>query len=55
MIYRDGTKKVLSSGRQGMVWRVRPTEGIPEKVTEKALPGPSVGDFSKKLIQTKIF
>lgn len=56
LIYRDGTKKLLSTGRNAMVWRLVEKEGTPEKVTEKALPGKGVADYSRKILgQTKLF
>jgi predicted transcriptional regulator len=55
LIYRPGNTKVLSSGRKGYTWRLVEKEGQPEKVTESALPGKSVGDFSRNLIQNKLF
>lgn len=54
LIYRPGNKKALSSGRMGYTWKIVPAESggiIPEKVTEKALPGKSVSDYSKKITQ----
>ncbi len=55
VIYRPGTKKPLKSGRNGFVWALTQPGQSTEPVTEKALPGPSVSDYAKKIIQTSIF
>jgi len=56
-IYRPGTKKVLSSGREGYTYRLTTPGQSVEKVTEKALPGKSISDFSKNIqkIQQTLF
>lgn len=55
MIYRPGTKKVLSTGRNAMVWTLVNPDGNNEVVTEKSLPGKSVADYSRNILQTKLF
>lgn len=53
VIFRPGNRKVLSSGRTGYTWKL--AEGhTPEKVTESILPGKSISDYSKQLIQAKL-
>lgn len=54
MIYRPGTKKLLSTGRNGMVWTLYNHDGQNTKVTEKSLPGTSVADYSRKILQTSL-
>lgn len=54
IIYRPGTKKMLSTGRNGMVWVLCNSESTNEKVTEKALPGKSVADYSKSITQLSL-
>jgi len=50
LIHRTGERKMLSSKRVGSVWAL--TEGEkPQIETEKAIPGKSVADFSRALIQ----
>ena len=55
LIYRPGTKKVLTSGRLGFTWKLVEKDGSTQKVTESSPPGSSVGDYSKKLIQKRLF
>lgn len=50
LIYRPGNRKLLSSGCTGYTWRLVDENQSTEPVTEKAMPGKSVSDFSKKLI-----
>lgn len=54
LIYRPGNKKALSSGRLGYTWRTV-TEEPTIIVTERSLPGDSVADYSRKLIEQKMF
>lgn len=49
-VYRPGNKRPLQSGRLGFTWKLV-GDTPPEKVTEQSLPGPTVSDYSKKLIQ----
>lgn len=54
-VYRPGNKRPLESNREGYTWRLtQPGQSI-EPVTEKAMPGKSVADYAKKIIQTSIF
>jgi DNA-binding Lrp family transcriptional regulator len=55
MIYRPGTKKVLSTGRNAMVWTLVKPDGNNEVLTEKSLPGKSIADYSRKILQSKLF
>lgn len=55
LIYRPGNRKLLSSGCTGYTWRLVSENESIEPVTEKAIPGPSVSDYAKKIIQTSIF
>jgi len=49
LIYRPGIKKALRSGRAGFVWRLTDAS-LPKTTTqEKALKGPSVSDYSRKI------
>lgn len=53
LIYRPGNKKALRSGREGYTWRLT-DKSIPKtQNAEKALKGPSVADYSRKLIPKK--
>jgi DNA-binding Lrp family transcriptional regulator len=54
MIYRTGDRKILSSGRAGFVWAITGSE-IKPVTTEKALPGKSVADYSREIIQPSLF
>lgn len=54
IIYRPGTKKRLSTGRNGMVWQLCNPERQNEKVTEKALAGKSISDYSKSITQLSL-
>lgn len=53
LIYRPGNRKPLASGCTGYTWRLIDNDQPTVPVSEKALPGPSVSDFSKKLIPTQ--
>lgn len=57
LIHRPGTKRPLKSGKNGFTWKITNPGESTAPVTEKALPGKSFSDFSKKLIptQTKLF
>jgi hypothetical protein len=52
LIHRDG-RRVLSSGRFGSIWKIGPPGTEP--TTEKALPGKSVVDYSREIIQPSLF
>jgi hypothetical protein len=55
LIYRPGNRKVLTSGCTGYTWRLVEDEPT-APVTERSLPGKTVADYSKKLIQqTQLF
>lgn len=50
LIYRPGNKKLLRSGRNGFTWRLT-SNAIPTTMAaEKALRGPAIVDYSRKLI-----
>lgn len=51
LIERTGERKALSSGRDGFVWRLTNKDIPANPIVEKYLPGPTVSDYSKKLIQ----
>lgn len=51
LIYRPGNKKALRSGRNGYTWMLT-ENGLPKTdKSQKALSGPAVVDYSRKLIQ----
>ncbi len=52
LIERTTERKNLSSGSQGSVWKL--TEKGRQAVTEGVLPGKSVADFARALIQPQI-
>lgn len=52
MIYRPGTRVPTKAGRTAYQWCLRNNQPITEK-SEKALKGPSVVDYSRKLISEK--
>lgn len=54
LIYRPGNKKPLESGRLGYTWRLVGDEPT-APVTEKALPGKSVGQYAKSILQQQLF
>lgn len=49
LIHRPGDRKLMSSGRYGMVWKVGAGPDIQKK--KKVLKGPSVADFSRAILQ----
>lgn len=49
LVERTGERKKMASGREGFVWI--PTNKLP--ITESAMPGKTIVDFSKALIQPK--
>lgn len=53
LVHRPGEKKVLSSGRNGLVWHLRdPSQPTPTPVVENVpIPGKTVSDFSKVILQ----
>lgn len=53
-VYRPGNKRPLASKRLGYTWKLIESETIPEKVTEKSLPGKSVADYSRNILQTSL-
>lgn len=55
LIYRPGNKRLLKSGKNGYTW-VKTTSGESTKIViEKALPGATISDFSKKILQPTLF
>lgn len=57
LIYRPGNKRPMPGGKMGFTWKLCNAGESTAPVTEKALPGKSISDFSKKLIpaQTQLF
>jgi hypothetical protein len=53
-VYRPGNKRPLKSNRLGYTWRLVGDEPT-APVTEKSLPGKSVADYSKQILQTQLF
>jgi hypothetical protein len=53
LIHRSG-RKILSSGRAGSIWKVGP-KGASLVIENKGLPGPSVSDYAKAILQTSLF
>ena len=50
LVERTGKRKKMASGREGFIWVA--TDKLP--LTESALPGKTISDFSKALIQPNI-
>jgi hypothetical protein len=50
LIYRPGNKRLLRSGRNGFTWRLTKNAIPATTAAEKALRGPAVVDYSRKLI-----
>lgn len=50
LVERSGKRKKMASGREGFVWTA--TDKLPN--TEKIMPGRTVADFSKALIQPQM-
>lgn len=50
LIHRPGDRKLMSSGRYGMVWKIGAAVE-PEKKKKKIMKGPSVADFSRAILQ----
>lgn len=55
IVYKPGTKWPTKSGRNAYQYTLQESGKIVTKVTEKSLPGESISDFSKKLIQPSLF
>lgn len=53
LIHRAG-RKMLSSGRQGTNWKVL-SAGASIVMPEKSIPGPTVSDYSKAILQQSLF
>ncbi len=53
LIYRPGNKRPLKSGRNGFTWRLTSNAIPTTQAAEKALKGPSIVDYSRKLISDK--
>lgn len=49
-IHRPGGRKIMKSGRQGMVWVLGPSPAALKK-KEKIMKGKSVSDFSKAILK----
>lgn len=49
LIYRPGNKRVLKSKREGYTWMLTVAGEANAKVTEKAVPGKTVSDYSKSI------
>ena len=52
LIHRDG-RKTLSSGRMGSIWKLGKAGEV--KPPEKAVPGKSVSDYARAILQTTLF
>lgn len=52
LIHRDG-RRTLSSGRYGSIWRLGKAGEVAK--TEKSLPGRTVSEYSKAILQTSLF
>lgn len=55
LIYRPGTQRLMPGGKLGYTWKLTTPGQSIEKVTEKSLPGKTVSDFSKKILQQSMF
>lgn len=53
LIYRPGNKKPLRSGRNGFTWRLTSNAMPTTQAAEKALRGPAIVDYSRRLITDK--
>ena len=49
LIHRPGERKIMKSGRMGMVWRLGP-EPKSTKKKERVMKGPSVATFAKAIL-----
>jgi hypothetical protein len=54
-IYKPGNTVLTKNGYKSYTYRATEPGQSTEPVTEKALPGKSVADYAKKIIQTSIF
>lgn len=53
LIYRPGNKRLMRSGRMGYTWMLT-LKGVPKtEAAEKALKGPAIVDYSRRLITDK--
>ena len=50
-LFRSGERKKMSSGREGFVWELSQKGRL--AITETPIPGKTVADFSRALIQPK--
>jgi predicted ArsR family transcriptional regulator len=53
LVYKPGTKKPLKSGRMGYCYQLRQVSMPTTKAAEKALKGPAIVDYSRRLISDK--
>jgi hypothetical protein len=54
LIFRPGNKRVLKSGRPGFTWRLTIEGEENVKITDTALPGKSVSDYSKDILKRPV-
>lgn len=50
LVHRPGERKVMSSGRQGFVWKIGSGIDV-TKQRKKVMKGPTVSDFSKAILK----
>ena len=55
LVYNTGLKVATRTGRSAYTYALCNPGSVPPKTTEKAMPGESVADFSKKILQQKLF
>lgn len=55
LIYNTGLKVPTRTGRSAYTYALCNPGSVPPKTTEKAMPGETVADFSKKILQQKLF
>lgn len=55
LIFRPGNKRLMPGGKLGYTWKLTNPGESAAPVTEKSLAGPTVSDFSKKILQQQLF
>lgn len=55
LIYRPGTKRLMSSGSMGYTWKLTLPGQSVEKVTEAFPKGKGSNEFAKQIIQNTLF
>lgn len=55
IVYKPGEKRLTKSGRNAYLYTLKIAGQIVTRNIEKTLPGKTISDYSKKIIQPKLF